>query len=166
MDLFTPARLVGAVLLDVCAGSGLLGFEALSRGAARVVFVEADPRTAARLRDTALRFGVRERVAIVVRDARRCFPALRKALDGRQAAAVFLDPPYIPGMAQELLARWGAADVLAAQGLLIVRTPDALPEDVPGLQLIERRRAGSGGLWLYRPGAPIAEAQESGCPAG
>jgi 16S rRNA (guanine966-N2)-methyltransferase len=166
MNLFTPTRLTGGVFLDICAGSGLLGFEALSRGAARVVFVEADRRAAERLRSTALRFGVRDRVAVVVRDARRCFPALRRALDSAQVAAAFLDPPYIPCMAEDLLTRCGVAvDVLAAESLLIVRTPDTLPEKVPGLQLVAHRSAGSGRLWLYQPSTPVGGAREGGCQA-
>jgi 16S rRNA (guanine966-N2)-methyltransferase len=152
MNLFTPERLADGIFLDVCAGSGLTGFEALSRGASKTIFVEVDRKTIEHLRLTGKRFKVSERMAVISRDARHCFPILRKMLDGQQIAAAFLDPPYIPYMAADLLMRFGlASSILAPDGLLILRTRDDLPRDVPGLQFIERRAAGNGALWLFRP---------------
>jgi 16S rRNA (guanine966-N2)-methyltransferase len=166
MNLYTPKRLEGAVFLDVCAGSGLVGFEALSRGARRTIFVEADRRTASQLRDTAEHFGVNERISIIAIDARRCFATLRNALGGQLVDAVFLDPPYIPGMAVDLLYRFGTVtDLLAPDGLLMLRTPDQLPEEIPGLQFAEKRHAGNGALWLYYP-ARIDHTEQEGCGGG
>jgi 16S rRNA (guanine966-N2)-methyltransferase len=166
MNLYTPERLQGAIFLDVCAGSGLVGFEALSRGAARTVFVEADRRTASQLRDNAERFGVSQRITIIALDARRCFATLRNALGGKLVDAVFLDPPYIAGMAVDLLYRFGAAtDLLAPDGLLVLRTPDDLPQEIPGLQFIDKRTAGNGALWLYYP-AGIDQTEQEGCGGG
>lgn len=160
MNLFTPGRLEGGIFLDVCAGSGLTGFEALSRGARQVIFVEVDRRTIEQLRLNAKRFGVSDRMAVVSRDARHCFPVLRKMLDGAQVDAAFLDPPYIPFMAEDILLRFGlASSVLAPDGLLILRTRDDLARVVPGLELVERRAAGNGALWLYRPTAAELQAQ-------
>jgi 16S rRNA (guanine966-N2)-methyltransferase len=152
MNLLTPDWMQGSIFLDICAGSGLVGFEALSRGAARVVFIEANMKSAAQIRDTAERFGVRKRITVLQRDARHCFNVLRKTLGENPAQTAFLDPPYIPGMAEDLLFRCGmAADVLAPDGVVVVRTPDDLPGTVPGLVLRERREAGNGALWLYNP---------------
>ena len=166
MNLYTPERLQGAIFLDVCAGSGLVGFEALSRGAARTIFIEADRRTSGLLRDCAESFGVSSRVTIINLDARRCFATLRNALGGRCIDAAFLDPPYITGMAVDLLYRFGAAaDIFAANGLLVLRTPEQLPQEVPGLQFVEKRPAGNGALWLYYP-ARIDHSQQEGCGGG
>lgn len=152
MNLLTPQRLENCVFLDICAGSGLVGFEALSRGAQKVIFVEVNARSAGLLQQNATRFGVRQRTAVITRDARHCFKPVRMALAGGLADAAFLDPPYIPGMAVDLIYRFGAAEnVLAPAAAVFVRTPDDLPQDVPGLDFIERRQAGNGALWIYTP---------------
>jgi 16S rRNA (guanine966-N2)-methyltransferase len=162
MNLLTPDWVQGSIFLDICAGSGLVGFEALSRGAARVIFVEANMKTAAQIRETAERFGVRKRITVLQRDARHCFNLLRKTLDGTSAHTMFLDPPYIPSMAEDLLFRCGmAVDLLAPGGTVIIRTPDDLPQIVPGLLLRERRDAGNGALWLYEP---CGETASDGAP--
>jgi len=84
----------GALVLDLFAGSGALGIEALSRGAARATFVERAPRALAALRANVEALGLGERCEIVARDA---LAALRGAAI---YDLVFLDPPY--AMAVEL----------------------------------------------------------------
>ena len=80
--------LEGAVVLDLFAGSGALGIEALSRGAARATFVERAPRALAALRANIAGLGLRERCEIRGTDA---LAALRA---GGQYDLVFIDPPY------------------------------------------------------------------------
>jgi 16S rRNA (guanine966-N2)-methyltransferase len=82
-------RLAGARVLDLYAGSGALGFEALSRGAAHVTFVEADARTAKLIAETARRLGIGERTALVVAPAERATARLPGTFD-----LVLADPPY------------------------------------------------------------------------
>ncbi len=79
----------GARVLDLFAGSGALGFEALSRGAAEVVFVEAHPPTAAMLRETAVRFGIAEKCTIICGRSERSVSRLQGTF-----RLVFADPPY------------------------------------------------------------------------
>jgi 16S rRNA (guanine966-N2)-methyltransferase len=157
MNLFTPARLISGPFLDLCAGTGLMGFEALSRGAPRAIFVEAEARTAAQLKRTAARLGVAARAVVLRLDARRCFNAVQRRLGGTGLACVFLDPPFLATMAAELLAVCGRhAGVLAEDGLLISRAPEALPPAVPGLRFISQRTAGRSFLALYGRG-PAAD---------
>lgn len=159
MNLFENAageaggRISDGIFLDVCAGSGLMGFEALSRGARRAWFVEADYRTAEALRETARRFSVDSRAKVIRCDARRCFGVLAKQLAGERIDAAFLDPPFIAGMAEDILLRLadGAAELYSPRALIIVRTPDELPVALEGLNFIEERAAGQSRLWLYRP---------------
>jgi 16S rRNA (guanine966-N2)-methyltransferase len=147
--------LSGGQFLDVCAGSGLMGFEALSRGAARAIFIEADYRTAQQLHDNAAHFGVEGQSIILRCDARRCFPVVAKKLDGTRLSAAFLDPPFIRNMAESILLRLAEASALfSPQALIIVRTPDELPVALDGLRFIERRLAGQAALWLYAPDPP------------
>lgn len=84
-------RVRAAAVLDACAGTGALGFEALSRGARAAAFVEQDRRAAALIADHAARFGVAERCRIV----RGALPDVVD--DGRLTGSfdvILVDPPY------------------------------------------------------------------------
>jgi 16S rRNA (guanine966-N2)-methyltransferase len=152
MNLYTPERLTAGPFLDLCAGSGLMGLEALSRGAPRAVFVEADGRTAGHLRRTLEQLGLGASAQVLKMDVRRCANAVRRCLDGVPASCVFLDPPYIDSMADELLAACGRfSGLIANDGLLIARAPAALPQEVPGLRHVSQRQAGRSCLGLYQP---------------
>jgi 16S rRNA (guanine966-N2)-methyltransferase len=82
----------GAEVLDLFAGSGALGIEALSRGAARVTFVDQQPRGLAILRQNLEALGFKERANIVRADVVRWLEAAPEAV--KSARFVFLDPPY------------------------------------------------------------------------
>ena len=82
----------GAHVLDLFAGSGALGIEALSRGAARVTFVDREPRGLAILRQNLDALGFKERAQVVRSDVVRWLEASPDAVGA--AGVVFLDPPY------------------------------------------------------------------------
>jgi 16S rRNA (guanine(966)-N(2))-methyltransferase RsmD len=85
-DVLGP-RIAGAVFVDAYAGTGAVGIEALSRGAARCVFVESGRRAVEAIRENLRALGIAERASVV---AGKAVTAL-----GRQAAdIVFMDPPY------------------------------------------------------------------------
>jgi 16S rRNA (guanine(966)-N(2))-methyltransferase RsmD len=88
----TPEALAGSVWLDLFAGTGAVGIEALSRGAHAVYFVESSERAAALIRENLQRLGITEGFEIQEREVNR---ALR-LLDTQAVACdfVFLDPPY------------------------------------------------------------------------
>ncbi len=138
----------GAEVLDLYAGSGGMGLEALSRGAARVTFVESD-RTAA---ETILRNLDKLRLegAVVLRD-----DAARKlaadAAGGRRYDLVLVDPPYrmLATVLPMLAARLPA--VLAPDGLVVVES-DAREEPGLPLELVTSRRYGSARVTLFRAG--------------
>jgi 16S rRNA (guanine(966)-N(2))-methyltransferase RsmD len=142
-------RLDGLAALDLYAGAGTLGIEAASRGARRVVFVEADSgHIRALRRNVVLLDGVAE--ADVLRmDARRAPKRLREAFD-----VVFLDPPYSKGLAQETLEGLAeAADTILSEGAVVVvesSVEDALPESVGTLRRDDERRYGGTTLSFYR----------------
>ena len=81
------SRVEGAVFLDAYAGTGAVGIEALSRGAARAVFIEKSKNAAQVIRENLASLGIEERALLVVS------PAL-SALAIHKADIVFLDPPY------------------------------------------------------------------------
>ncbi|MGB9604571.1 MAG: 16S rRNA (guanine(966)-N(2))-methyltransferase RsmD [Bryobacteraceae bacterium] len=78
----------GAVFLDAYAGSGAVGIEALSRGAARAIFIEADRAAIRVLRENLAALGLNEDRAEVIHGQ------VLKRLPGQRADIVFLDPPY------------------------------------------------------------------------
>ncbi len=139
----------GATVLDLYAGSGALGIEALSRGATRAVFVERDPdaaRTIERNLDKLRLTGAR----VVRADA--VTTLAQEAAAGRKYDLVLVDPPYdmFPRL-QTQLARY-LPPVLAADGLLVVET-DARVE--PELPLPQRtsRKYGQARVTLYEAAA-------------
>jgi len=148
-------ELRGARLLDLFAGSGAAGLEALSRGAATVVFVERDGAAVATIRANLARTGLAGQAATIVRGDVLAYLASEAAVaDGAFDLAV-LDPPYA---ATELLSGALAALGDPASGLL---KPGARvvakhfwrhrPPDVVGLLASEReRRFGETSLTFYR----------------
>ena len=133
-DILGP-RIRGARVLDLFAGTGAVGLEAVSRGAARAVFVERD-RTAVRaLRANLAALSVpRERARVVVADAVAAIGLL-----GRTELAfgfVFLDPPYASDLARRALAALAGSAVLGAGALAVVQhfTKTPAPTSLAGFR--------------------------------
>lgn len=104
----------GARCLDLCAGSGALGVEGLSRGAACVDFVEVDRRVAAALQSTLMRWGATDS-RVWLQDVRR-FVALAERRQQRWDI-IFADPPFASNLAAWLLPR--VLDLLASDASLL-----------------------------------------------
>ncbi|WP_310599368.1 16S rRNA (guanine(966)-N(2))-methyltransferase RsmD [Desulfobulbus sp.] len=154
-------RIAGSRVLDLFAGTGAIGIEALSRGAASVLFVDQSPE-AGRLIETNLRACIaRPRAAFAALNLATS-PHLHPlqtaaAADGRFDLAI-MDPPYQKNLAQRVLAMVEEADILAEDGLIVVEEHRsvALPESVASLALIDHRRYGETGLWFFAPNRPHA----------
>ncbi len=142
-------NLIGPVddtsVLDLFAGSGAMGLEALSRGARRCVFVESD-RAACAVIDANLA-KLRLTGALVLR--KDAFQGLREErAAGRVYDLVLVDPPY--GTWPELQPRLAEAlpPVLAPDGLLVVETPSRIEPVLP-LAVVTSRRYGSARITLF-----------------
>lgn len=105
--------LPGASVLDLCAGSGALGIEALSRGADHATFVESSERVMRTLRENITALGAEDRSTIVRADAIRFIDGI----DTRQYDVAFADPPYATAIATTLAERWLAMPFAAAVGI-------------------------------------------------
>lgn len=145
------AEFAGTRVLDAYAGTGALGFEALSRGAAAVVFVEIDGRAAAAIEGTAERFGVRGRVAVLRGPA---VDLLRRGSVPGRYRLVLADPPYGASERGAFLAV--VAAVLDPAGLVVLERDARAPVAMAaGLSLIRTAAYGRCRLDFYRP-APDA----------
>ncbi|MGD9572152.1 MAG: 16S rRNA (guanine(966)-N(2))-methyltransferase RsmD [Thermoleophilia bacterium] len=141
----------GLDVLDLFAGSGALGLEALSRGAATATMVERDPRAVAVIRANAEALGLEDRVRVVAADWRA---ALRgQAAARRRFGLCLLDPPY--ARAERVLAALGTAlaPVMTGPGIVVVERPAALPPPHPeGMEIANRtdRTYGDTGVSVLR----------------
>lgn len=136
----------GARVLDGFAGTGAVGIEALSRGAADVTFVESDPRAARLIGGNLARCGIADRHAII--RARLADAAARLA--EQRFDIVFLDPPYGPVELERALA---AAERLAGDATLVViehAKRDASPASAGALVRVREVVSGDSALTFYR----------------
>lgn len=112
---WAAGALTGAQVLDAFAGSGALGLEALSRGAAHVTFLENDPGALAAIRANVAACRAADRCRILQADATRPPP-------GSACRLVFLDPPYGQGLVAPALAALRRAGWIAPGAMLVVET--------------------------------------------
>ena len=127
-------ELHGKHCLDLFAGSGALGFEALSRGAASVVMVEQNPAVHRALQDNAARLQA-ARGQLLRMDALRYLAGNTQRFD-----VIFLDPPFGAGWLEKLLPQLKSH--LSEQGLVYAEAEHAVV-DVPGWQTRKHGKAGS-----------------------
>jgi 16S rRNA (guanine966-N2)-methyltransferase len=146
-DILSP-RLPGCRFLDAFAGSGGIGFEALSRGASRVVLVDTAAPAVAVLRANAdLLAGAGGDVRIFRQDALTALPALAAA--GERFDLVYVDPPYASDLYEPALA---ACDALLAEDGLVVAEhfhKRALPETIGRLARTRQVRVGDHRLSFF-----------------
>ena len=143
-DILGP-RVEGARVLDGCAGTGAVGLEALSRGAAHVVFVDRDPRAVALIRRNTAACGLADRCAV----RRAALPAGLRRLGSAAFDLVLLDPPYDAPDVGAMLA--ASADRLGPEGRLVIEHARRLdPPATPALEALRSVGAGDSALRFYR----------------
>lgn len=132
-----------AVVLDVFAGTGAMGLEAFSRGAAQVVFIEKDGAALRLVAENIKRVKGEGACKVVARDATD--PGAAPVAAG----LVFLDPPYGKGLCEAALAALAARGWLAPDALVVAehdgREDPAWPD---GFTVLDRRRYGKGAVTL------------------
>jgi 16S rRNA (guanine966-N2)-methyltransferase len=151
------ARVTGSAVLDLYTGTGALGIEALSRGAELAIFVDQS----------------RAALQLVAANVQQCIPEPRVSLLKLNLSRtdvmaqlktrlppdfcfdlVFLDPPYEKKLAQKTLQMVEKAGLVRENGLVIAeeRKDAQLPARCGSLELVDQRRYGETGLWLYAQG--------------
>ncbi|HEY8675908.1 MAG TPA: 16S rRNA (guanine(966)-N(2))-methyltransferase RsmD [Candidatus Dormibacteraeota bacterium] len=142
-------EVVGADVVDLFAGAGTVGFEALSRGARRVTFVDRDDRALAHVRATAERLRCTERCRPIRSEALSWVRSRPRELG--DAAVVFLDAPYRDDTVITVLEALGQAPppVVVCEH----HRARLLPDRIGGLALVRRGRYGITDLSILRPAA-------------
>lgn len=136
------------VVLDLFAGSGNLGLEALSRGAREVLFVEQNRQVLSVLRENLETLGFGSQASILPIPVSRAISKLQGKL---QFSLVFVDPPYEPHILSSVLEQLDQAQLLLPGGRLVAEHEkrEHLPEHIGGLRRISEARFGDTLLSFY-----------------
>ncbi len=146
----------GVTLVDLFAGSGAIGLEAISRGAAKVMFVEKDPKCAAVISENIGLFSLEKGddgnlpCDIIQTDA---FAAIKLfARQNRRFDVAFIDPPYGRGLAKKALKTLEAYDILQPNCVVVIQheKKEILPEKVGRFLIFGRKKYGATTFSIYK----------------
>lgn len=136
-------------VIDLFAGSGALGFEALSRGAAFCLFVETDEAARGAIRENVDAMHLFGRTRVHRRDATQL--GQRPGADGPAFGLAFLDPPYAKGLGETALAKLAAGGWLAPGAIVVFeRGAEEAPLTAEGYEELDVRDYGAAKVWFLR----------------
>jgi len=143
------AWIPGSVVLDLYAGTGSMGLEALSRGAAAATFVERDREALAALRKNIETVGLGG--TVIAGDVDRFLDRAGGPID-----VAFVDPPYAVALPSLLETMTKLSPLLTQDGVAIVhrRSGEKPPSVIAALELVDERKYGSAVLWRYTKERP------------
>ncbi len=142
--------LEGRRVLDLFAGSGALGFEALSRGASFTLFVETDAAARGALRDNIEALGLFGETRIHRRDATDL--GHKPAGLGEAFDLVFLDPPYRKGLGEAALSKLATGGWIGAGALIVFECAAEETPQTPGYVVLDEREYGAAKMLFLRQG--------------
>ena len=145
-------KLKGATVLDLYAGTGALGLEALSRFAQRAVFVDNNPQAIELIVRNIELCGFSDRTLVLKRDLSSGLRFLKKKLPDTIYSVIFIDPPYLKGFSVTMLREIEKTNLLSSDALVVVEDDvlSEMPSRVKELKLVDQRRYGETGFWFYR----------------
>jgi 16S rRNA (guanine966-N2)-methyltransferase len=139
----------GARVIDLYAGSGALGYEALSRGASFALFVETDDAARGAIRENMDAYGLFGRSRVHRRSATDL--GLRPGSSGEAFTLAFLDPPYRQGLGEQTLARLLEGGWLAPGAIVVFERGVDEPEiETPGYERLDAREWGAARVLFLR----------------
>jgi 16S rRNA (guanine966-N2)-methyltransferase len=139
----------GARIIDLYAGSGALGFEAISRGAAFALFVEIEDEARGAIRENADAWGLMGRTRVHRRSATDL--GVRPGSAGEAFDIAFLDPPYRKGLGEQTLARLLEGNWLKPGATVIFERGSDEPEiETPGYERLDARDYGAARVLFLR----------------
>lgn len=157
--------LPGAAAVDLFAGTGALGLEAASRGAAAVLLVEKNPQVVRQLQANCIALNAGQ-VTVRQGDALRLLALGRAAAGMPPFTVVFVDPPFGKGLVAPVLQALVAGDWLAAGGRVYVEQESGLPLPAGWTVLRERTGGQARGLLLQRDSDALAAPEALGAQRG
>ncbi len=113
-------RVADSLFLDLFAGTGSIGIEALSRGAQMVVFVEKDPRNAALIQENLKITGFSAQAQVYLCDVFKALPVLKRK--GNRFDLIYIDPPFRQGLVEPTLDCLYQMKLLVPGGLIVARS--------------------------------------------
>ncbi len=142
-------RIRGSRFLDVFAGSGAIGIEALSRGASHATFIESARRARSAIEANLLTLGIADGVRVISRDASTALKQLAEASE--QFDIVFFDPPYSSELYDDLMSRLPRS-LVSPDSVVIVehRAKHPLAPAYSNLKLVRRVKQGESALSFYQ----------------
>lgn len=140
----------GAAVLDLFCGTGNLGLEALSRGAAFVEFVDSNEKSLRILGENVKKLKLSEDFHVTKRDALQYLKN-----PGREFDLIFIDPPFTRSMADEVLKALSESHALKAGGLVAIEagTKEPIQDEYASIKLYDRKEFGDKSLCLYQKSA-------------
>lgn len=141
----------GKVVLDLFAGTGNLGIEALSRGAKKAIFVERGRQAIRLIQRNLSRLGLEEYSEIVPRDANRAIGILKQR--GESFDVILMDPPYEKGLIQKTLMKLRSHPIYNKDSILVIEhnKREPLPVTLLGWNLIRQRQIGDTVITFLTP---------------
>ncbi len=144
-------------VLDLFAGTGALGLEALSRGAAELVLVDLHQESLKLLKQNIkIVTGTPSppNVTLMRHDLKKGLPPKLSERSGKPGFdLIFLDPPYSMGLSLKMLECLGNSELMKSDSIVVAedRSSESLPDSCGLLQLFDQRTYGDTGFWLYSP---------------
>ncbi len=144
-----PHNLEGILVLDLFAGSGALGIEALSRGALGAVFVDQSQRSAQILKANLKKLGCEDKSQVLIKKASSAINQL--ALEGAKFDLVFVDPPFDQNLSSTTLAHLSQSGILEEEAIVVARhSPrEQVQEKYARLILRDQRKYGDSLVSFY-----------------
>lgn len=142
--------LADASVLDLFAGTGNLGIEALSRGAKRAVFVDKSRECASVITENLVHTKLLERSTVMTSDFSHAISRLQA--EGMKFDLIFLDPPYNKNFVQKTLNNLANSDIILNNGLIVAEHDyiDTVPEQVDDIKLLRSERYGDTVISFFR----------------
>ncbi len=141
--------LVDRRFLDIFSGTGNVGIEALSRGAAQCIFIEQNGAAVATIHKNLAKAGFENRAQVIKKDACRGIQYLSSA--GEKVDFIFLDPPYDCGLGLAVLTTLAEINILLPGGFVVAESSkrEEFPLHLQNLELWRREKYGDTLLWFY-----------------
>lgn len=137
----------GSVCIDLFAGTGGLGLEALSRGAERCYFCDNSRESLELVKRNVRKCGAEQQSVILAGDYSRALPKIRE-----KAGVIFLDPPYDSGIYEKCLRLIDSLDLLEREGIIVAEhdAGDLLPQEIGRLERVKERKYGRVKISIYQ----------------